>query len=274
MKRFAASVRTGFALTWKKETNWGSPASWIPWMLIRPVAGAMILWLMAGAAGNPAGFLAPAWFGNAAFQFVPIALGGMAMTVIEDRERYQMFKYIALSPSGVVPYLAGSALARSVFSALGVTVLVATGLFALNLELPQVRPLALALSGILGLVAVTSLGLAIAGIALHVARHGDLMAESIGGVFFLLSGAVFPIDLLPVWVRPLAFASPVTWWLESLRRSVGLSFNRVLSPVPDAAILGILAGFAVLCVVLAGVVWSLSLRRARWRGLLDTTTAG
>ncbi len=35
-----------------------------------------------------------------------------------------------------------------------------------------------------------------------------------------MSGAVFPIDVLPPWLRPVSLGLPPTYWLEGMRRSL------------------------------------------------------
>ena len=62
---------------------------------------------------------------------------------------------------------------------------------------------------------------------------------------FLLSGALFPIDNLPSWIRVLSYADPLTYGVDGMRGAlIGIStFSIVLDFI-------ILAGFAVLMVVL------------------------
>lgn len=266
-------IATAFTLAWKKEANWTSLPVYLLYSLARPVSGALVIWVMSVAAGRPPGYLLPAWFSLAAFQLVPAVLGGTSWCVLEDRERYQMFKYIYLAPGSAVPYLAGHALARAVQALVGAAALVAAGALLLGLRPPEFHPLLLAATLALGLTTLLFLGLALAGMSLHIARHGHFMTESIGGVFFLFSAAVFPIDTLPAWMRLVSYASPVTWWLELFRRSLGLRFGHALDGLPSSAILGILAGFCAASVAAGLLGWTAGERKAKWKGLLDTTTA-
>ena len=43
--------------------------------------------------------------------------------------------------------------------------------------------------------------------------------EAIAGALYLVSGAIFPVDILPSFVQPIAYAFPTTWWLEASRRA-------------------------------------------------------
>lgn len=266
-------MATAFSLAWKKEANWTSPPVYLVYSLARPLAGAMLIWLMATVAGRPQMYLLPAWFSLAAFQIVPAVLGGTSWAVLEDRERYQMLKYVYLAPGSAIPYLSGHALARTVQSLFGAVALSMLGACALGLRPPEFHPLLLAAALVLGVTLLLFLGLALAGASLHFARHGHFMTESIGGVFMLFSTAIFPVDVLPFWVRPICYASPVTWWLELVRRSLGLRFGNVLPQIPTATILGILTASCAACIFLGFAGWAAGERKAKWKGLLDTTTA-
>lgn len=266
-------VATAFSLSWKKEANWTTLPVYLLYALARPLSGALVIWVMAAAAGRPPGYLEPAWYSLAAFQFVPAVLGGTSWAVLEDRERYQMFKYVYLAPGSAVPYLAGHALARAVQALIGAAALAASGALLLGLRPASFDPLLLAAALVLGVTTLLFLGLALAGVSLHVARHGHFMTESIGGVFFLFSAAVFPVDTLPHWMRFVSYASPVTWWLELVRRSLGLRFGRVLEAVPTGAVLGIMTAFCAASVAAGLLGWAAGERRAKWKGLLDATTA-
>ncbi len=62
---------------------------------------------------------------------------------------------------------------------------------------------------------------------------------------FLLSGALFPIDNLPSWIRILSYADPLTYGVDGMRGAlIGIS---TFSIVVDFLILG---GFAVIMIVL------------------------
>lgn len=65
---------------------------------------------------------------------------------------------------------------------------------------------------------------------------------------FFLSGALFPIDKLPVWLAPFTLADPLTYGVDALR---GVLLGA--SHFPVALDLGVLAAFTVL-VIAAGTV--------------------
>ena len=47
-----------------------------------------------------------------------------------------------------------------------------------------------------------------------------VLPEAIAGALYLVSGAIFPIDILPSFLQPIAYVMPTTWWLEASRRGL------------------------------------------------------
>jgi ABC-type polysaccharide/polyol phosphate export permease len=117
------------------------------------------------------------------------------------------------------------------------------------------------------------LGIILAGTSLVVARHSMNLNEGLSGLFFLLCGAVFPLDVLPSWARSVSLALPFTYWLELLRRMLtGEGFAKSLAAMSDGDLWRVLV-FATLGLCLAALVWFEWCERfARERGLIDWKT--
>lgn len=108
----------------------------------------------------------------------------------------------------------------------------------------------------------------------EVRRHIGMVSggESLG-YGLLLCAVVFPLDVLPSWVRWIGQAVPATYWIEAMRRSLlGSGSSRVLDVLSDEALLAITAGSAVGLAVLAFLVYRLAERRVRRLGLIDMQT--
>jgi ABC-2 type transport system permease protein len=97
----------------------------------------------------------------------------------------------------------------------------------------------------------------------------------VSGVLFLFSGAIYPLEVLPAWIRPVGFATPITYWLELMRRSlignVAQAFP-TLAAFSNLQLLGILVGLSIVFGVASVFVFRACDRRARERGLIDRTT--
>jgi ABC-2 type transport system permease protein len=120
-----------------------------------------------------------------------------------------------------------------------------------------------------------ALGLILAGTVLNMARHGMFLSEGVGGVLYLLSGAVFPVGQLPEGLRALSLALPPTYWMHGVRRALlgpGADPGGPLAgwSHPQLA-LALLIGTAALA-VLARVYFRWCERRARRLGRFDVTT--
>jgi ABC-2 type transport system permease protein len=119
------------------------------------------------------------------------------------------------------------------------------------------------------------LGLMLAGVTLLMAHHVWFLGEGVAGALYLFSGAIFPLDVLPAFLRPIGFAMPLTYWLEVLRRalvgSVAEAFP-TLSAFSNLQLLGILVGLTLVFMLLSIVVFRLCEHTARERGLIDVVT--
>ena len=79
------------------------------------------------------------------------------------------------------------------------------------------------------------MGLALASVVLTIAHGSWLVGEAVAGALFLFCGAVFPLDALPAWLRPVGYLMPVTYWLELVRRAL---VGRVAHQYPSLAGIG------------------------------------
>jgi ABC-2 type transport system permease protein len=273
--------RTAAQLGWRIESNWTDPLLFTIYAIAKPLAHAAILVIMY-AIVSKAAFDTPLfsyiYIGNAFYIYVSSLIVGVSWAVIEDRERYRTLKYIYVAPLSFPLYLIGRGVARFVTGTVSVILTLLLGVLLLKLPLSPAAvdwPL-FAASLVLGLTGLTMIGLIIAGITLLTAHHVEMMGEAVAGALYLLSGAVFPLDVLPGWLRPLGFSLPLTYWLELLRRALTGNASRGASPALDrfsnAELLLILLGLTLLFTLVAFVIFRITDRGAREKGLIDKTT--
>lgn len=275
LRPLRASAWLGFQI----ESNWSDPIVFVVYALARPLATSLILLAMykvviGGSVSDPR-FVA-IYVGNALYTFVVLLLVGLSWAVFEDREQYKMLKYVAATPIGLVPYLLGRSLTKFVLATISAVLVIGFGVVVLGLRL-QVTPAsfgALVMALAVGGVGIVAVGLVLAGLALVFARQSMMMNEGVSAVLYLFCGVVFPPDLLPAVMRPIALALPMTYWLEASRRALSVrDFSPLLSQMSDAHLATLFVAIAL--VWLLGGLWIFSRleRRARAQGLLDITTA-
>jgi len=274
------SFRVASWLGWKIESNWTDPFLFAVYSIVKPLAGAAILVVMYSVVtgGNFADPLFPyIYLGNAFYMYVGAVMSGVSWAVLDDREHYKTLKYIYTAPVAIPFYLMGRGVARFITGTFAVVITIAAGALFLHvpLDLAQVNWPLFVVSLLLGVVMLALMGLLLAGVTLVLARHSDYLGDGVAAALFLFSGAVFPLDVLPAWLRPLGYALPVTYWLELLRRSLVGSVAQAfptLAGFSNLQLLGILAGLTALVGVSAVFVFRWCDWQARERGYIDRTT--
>lgn len=280
IKRVWYGFKTGAWLGWQIGSNWTDPFLFALYSIIKPVAAAAILVVMYAVVSQNA-FENPLftyiYLGNALYMYVGGVLQGVSWAVIDDREHYRTLKFIYITPISFPAYLLGRGTAQFIITTVAVTVLLVTGTLFLHLRIDWAAvnwPLFL-LVLLMGVVLLAFLGLALGGLLLLLVHHSWFIGEAVGGALFLFSGAIFPLEVLPVWLRPVGYALPVTYWLEMLRRvlvgSVAQTFP-TFAHWSNGQLMAMLTAMTVASVLLGLVVFTLCERRAHREGLLDWVT--
>ncbi len=275
-----SSLKTATWLGWQIESNWASPSLFALYSIVKPLTSAAILVVMFGMVtqGN---FASPAfsylYVGNAFYMYVGAVMAGMAQAVVDDRERFRTLKSMYVAPVHIPMYLMGRGVARFLTTSLSVAITLAFGVLFLQLQLNlgDVRWGLFVAALVAGVALLAMMGLTLASIVLVIAHNSWLVGEAVAAALYLFCGAVFPLEVLPWWLRPVGYLLPVTYWLELVRRAL---IGRVADAYPTLAGIGdlqLLVLVAILTLVFAGVAGA-TFRRcdhlARERGLIDRTT--
>jgi ABC-2 type transport system permease protein len=285
----ARGFRAATILGWKTEANWTDPLLFLIYTVAKPLASALLLVAMIGVVGGAAsqelrGFVV---VGSAIWAFVMSGIGGMSWTILDDRERYRMLKYVYVSPSDFLAVIFGRGVARIGVGAMGAAITLAVGVVFLNVpfDLGRIDWLLLVTTMVLGVAAILAIGLMLAAICMQTRQESWSYPEAAAGALFLVSGVVFPLAVLPSPVQALGLVTPLTWWIEGTRHALfsgGVSaiggpatlYSQLTgAPSPSSAeiVLMLLATGAV-ATLAAVAVFRASDRRAKDRGLFDQTT--
>ncbi|MCB0117530.1 MAG: ABC transporter permease [Anaerolineales bacterium] len=274
------SFRMAAWLGWVIESNWTDPFLFAVYSIVKPISGAAILVVMYGiiSGGNFDTPLFPyIYLGNAFYIYVGAVMTGVSWAVVDDREHYKTLKYMYIAPINIPIYLLGRGVARFITGSIAVVITIAAGIWFLNVNInfAEVDWLLFIVTLIVGVVMLALLGLLLAGVTLTVARHEGFIGEATAGALYIFSGAIFPLDVLPAWLRPIGYFMPTTYWLELLRRSlvgnVAAAFP-TLANFSDLQILGIMVGLSIFFGTISIWVFRWCDKFARERGLIDRTT--
>ena len=285
LRTFAVAVRLG----WQLEANWTDPFLFFIYSVAKPVSSALILVVMLEVIGGEAGraFRPFVVVGSALWAFVVSGIAGLAWSILEDRERYRVLKYVYVSPSDFLTILIGRGVARLGVGLAGAVITLVVGVIALGVPFDPatVDWLLLGVVFVLGLGSIIGVGLLMAGIVIQTRQESWSYPEAFAGAIFLVAGAVFPLGVLPAPVQVIGLLTPLSWWIAGVRRALfvdgpgsiggeGTVFASVfghLQPSPAEIVLALLATGA-LATLGAVAVFRISDRRAKQAGLYDRTT--
>jgi ABC-2 type transport system permease protein len=284
-RAFLAAVRLG----WATEANWTDPFLFFVYSVAKPVSAALILVVMIEIVGGASGRELRPYVvaGSALWSFVVAGIAGLAWSVLDDRERYRMLRYLYVSPPSFVLLLVGRGTARLAVGAMGAAITLGIGVVLLGVPVDPARidwPL-LGVAMVGGLAVIVVLGILLAAVCLQTRQDSWSYPEAVAGSLFLVSGAVFPLAVLPPPIQLVGLATPLTWWLAGVRlalfpdgpTAVGgpNSAWSVLAGTPAPAgpeIIAALLMTGALATLAAAVVFRWSEHRARERGLIDQTS--
>jgi len=274
------SFSTSTWLGWQIESNWADPLLFAIYSLIKPLASALILVVMYGVITGgdfTSELFSYIYIGNACYIFVGRILNGLAWAVMDDREHYKTLKYIYTAPVHYPTYLLGRGVANFLIGAIAVTITILFGVAFLDVQMQfsAINWPLLLVSLVLGVNVMALMGLILAGTMLLLAHHMWGIGEAVAGALYLFCGAIFPLEVLPVWLRWVGYLIPITYWLELMRRAlvgqVAQAFP-TFANLTDIQLLGILLVMTGFYAILAVFSFRWCEQKARERGLIDVVT--
>jgi ABC-2 type transport system permease protein len=283
------SFKTAVRIGWATEANWTDPLLFFIYSVAKPVSAALILVVMLEVIGGATSreYRSFVVVGSALWAMVFSGIAGLAWSILEDRERYRMIKYIYVSPSDFLLVMTGRAAARVAVGAMGALITLAVGVLVLGVPFEPILidwPL-LTVVTIAGAISVVAIGIVLGAVVMQTRQEAWQYPEAVAGAMFLVSGAVFPLAVLPYAVQVIGLATPLVWWIEGTRQALfpggptgiggpGSAWSAITgTDVPShLAIVAALLVTGAAGTLAATVAFRVSERRAKDRGLLDQTT--
>lgn len=270
-------------LGWQMESNWTDPFLFATYSIVKPIAGTLILvfmYLVITHGETNTLFFSYMYIGNALYMYVAEVLFGVTWVIHDDREHYMTLKQVYIAPISFYSYIFGRAAIKIAITSVGVLLTILFGIFVLNVDVSfsSISWPMLVASLVLGLGVICIMGLALGGISFLTAKHGQGINEGVAGIFYVLSGVIFPITILPTWAQPICKVLPITYWMEAMRRGLepnvisGLGATTGLSDMTDWFLMLVLLLSTIAFLFISVGIFRLADRSARRKGKIDWTT--
>jgi ABC-2 type transport system permease protein len=211
-------------------------------------------------------------FGGDYFSFavVGVAFSGLLgifqeglPAVIRSAQLSGTLEALLVTQTSVPTVLLGSSLYSLVFQSFRTGLHLVLAIAVFGMKLGQVNWPGVLAVFVLTAVCFLSLGILSASFIL-VFKMGNPLSWFFGSVSGLLGGMVFPVAILPAWIRWASYILPVTYSLNGMRRSLLASagFSTIL---PDVAAL---AAFNAVLIPLSLIAFRAAIRKAKRDGTL------
>ncbi len=190
-------------------------------------------------ASNYLDFMAPGILG------MVILFGSMisGVSVIWDRQ-FGFLKEILVAPISRVSIVFGKTLGGATTALIQAMLMLLVSLL-LGVQMPSLRGFIL----VLGFMTLTSVGIVALGLAFASKMedpHGfQLIINFVIMPMFFLSGALFPLDALPAWLKTISLLNPLTYGVDGLRGSwMGVSHFPLIFDFTVLAIFSLLTVYS------------------------------
>jgi ABC-2 type transport system permease protein len=206
-----------------------------------------------------------------AFAVVGVAFAGLLgmfqeglSSVVRGAQVSGTLEALLVTPVPLPAVLVGSSLYSLLFQVVRTALHLGAAMALFGLTLGRVNVAGVLAVGALTVLCFLSVGVLSASFIL-VYKTGNPFSWVLGTVSGLLGGVVFPVSLLPPWIRWVSSLLPVTYALDGMRRSLlaSASFAEVL---PDVAALAI---FDAVLLPLSLAAFRLAVRKAKKDGTLS-----
>ncbi len=271
-------------LGWQMEANWTDPFLFAIYSVVKPLAGTLILvfmYLVITHGETDTMFFSYMYVGNAMYMFVADVLFGVTWVIHDDREHYMTLKQVYIAPIKFQTYIFGRAAIKIAITSFGVLLTLLFGVLVLgvDIDLAAVNWPLLVVALILGLATLAIMGLALGGVTFLTAKHAMGINEGVAGIFYVLSGVIFPITILPGWAQSISKFLPVTYWMEGVRRGLEPGVITALGPTTglqgfsDLQLLLVLVLTAIAFLFISLGIFRYADKVARRKGKIDWTSA-
>lgn len=160
------------------------------------------------------------------FMLIGVAFQGFILSafttfnyVIRSEQRWGTLEFMLLSPTRIGTVLLLSGTWSFVLNSVNTVLVLLVGTFFLGITYPEANIVSAFVILLLVVVSSMGIGMISAGIIM-VVKRGDPIAWFFNSLTYLLSGVLFPITILPPWVRVISNVIPLTHGLHGMRMAL------------------------------------------------------
>jgi len=182
---------------------------------------------------------------------------------IRDGQVTGTLEIILSSPTRLFLFLFSSSLWSYIFTTFRLFLYFLVSIIFFDFEIGKVNLLAALVIFLLSIITFIAIGILSASLVIVFKKGGGIF-KKIGAISMILSGVIFPTDVLPSTLKNISLYIPFTYTYRGLRLSIleGNSFTQLQGDI------GILFGFAVVFMILSLIVFPYSVKKAKMKGSL------
>ncbi|MDQ6662210.1 MAG: ABC transporter permease [Chloroflexota bacterium] len=217
------------------ERNWNLTKRYWAWelvWLVYNIVNAVSVTYIGAAASkitgtkiDTSGFILYLLIGTSVWSYLSVTFDGV--TDIINMERWEgTIEHTFMAPISRFTHMIGCCLFAVVHGLLFTIVQIIIVAAFFHLDLSHANYLTAIFMLLMGSVSFIGFGIGTAVLPLLYTEKGMQMSFIVRAIILLVSGVYYPVEVLPLWMQPLARISPATYVLEGLR--AGLRNNQVI----------------------------------------------
>jgi len=197
--------------------HWMADPQWVIPNVIAPFVFTFVALTLFKEASGPFGLYAVLGGGMMGMWGNTLYASGFAI----DFEKWQgTLEEVVAAPSNLLHVVAGRSVSNALFGLTNMAAILLIAALVFRVPLGVANPILFTLSIVLTLLSVSALGLIFAS-AFVLSRYAQVFTNGLEFPIYVISGSMFPIALLPLWVHPAAYILGPTWGIEAIRTAAG-----------------------------------------------------
>lgn len=181
------------------------------------------------------------------FQYVVLGSGFMALwssivyssaSEVQRERFYGTLELLFVAPVSFAAILVGKIIGNMVWGLISMVIAFLYLVLFFRIEVPAVQPVLFFGSFALVLIAISVFSFFMA-LAFTLSRQTNALMNFIEYPIYLVCGFLFPITILPDWVKPISYLLPPTWAIELLRRATEENATWSQLALPFSVLLGL-----------------------------------